>query len=280
MAFFTPATSIFLIPILLAPPGWSQATLPSAGSQTVVLQLKVIDSDGAQIPIGSRGSKGFSFEVTDQNGAGVAEAAVAIRLPDSGASGLFADGSHSGVVYTDANGKAHVDGITWNTTAGALTVRVTATKGDIHAGILVEQVLVASSPNPGLAAPRLEPAAPVRAVAVATSAATTPADETALNTIAAPGESLPVRPAIRASIPVSDAPLLRTAGPSVSISNDDSGPAYHGSSSKKKWIMIGLAIAAGAGAAYAASAFAKGGSSTGGSSSISIGAPTVSVGHP
>lgn len=268
----TPVVSLILIPLLLAPPGWSQAAVAPAPVQPGSLQLKLVESDGPQIATNSRGSKGFSFQVTDANGTGIADAAVALRLPDSGASGLFADGSHSGVIYSDASGRAHVDGILWNAVPGQVMVRVTATKGDAHAGMLVEQTLV-SGAGANLSAPRLEAAAP-RA-----PQATTAEDAAPLNTIAA--DAVSVRPAVRATLPASEVPFLRSASPSVSISNDGSGPAYHGSyGNKKKWILIGLAIAAGAGAAFAASTLAKGGSTAASSSSISIGAPTVSVGHP
>lgn len=275
---FTPLVSLLLIPLLIAPPGWSQ-TAPSSAPQNN-LQLRLVDSDGSQIAVSSHSTKGFYVQVTDGNGAPVAEAAVALRLPDSGATGLFADGSHSAVAYTDASGRAHLDGIQWNATAGALAVRVTATKGDEHAGILVEQALVAgvvSSPRPNLPAPRLEAAVAPANPAPAQAAAD---DSAPLNTIGGSLES--VRPAIRAAAPgAAAAPFLRSAEPSVSISNDGTGPAYHGtqSGSKRKWLILGLVVAAGAGAAFAASTMGKG-STAASSSSISIGAPTVSVGHP
>ena len=288
LASFSPVVSLFLVPMLIAPPGWAQTVEAPTGG---VLQVKVIDADSPQVPVSSRSARGFSVQVTDGSGVAIADAAVALRLPDSGASGVFADGSHAAVVYTDASGRAHVEGIQWNASAGIATMRITASKGEQHAGILVEETLVAASGNQDIAAPRLQ-AARLQAVAPplagqsasATSSPSSPAsdaeDSAPLNTIAGSLDSVPVRPAIRASALGSGVAILRSATPSVSILNDGSGPAYHSSFNKKKWIMIGLAIAAGAGAAYAASSLAKGSSSSASSSSISIGAPTVSVGHP
>ena len=279
LASLTPVVSLFLIPLLAAPPGWSQTAVSQSS-----LQLKIIDSDGSQVAANSRSSKAFFVQVTDGNGAAIPDAAVALRLPDSGASGVFADGSHSAVVYTDASGKAHVDGIQWSATPGALAVRITATKGDDHAGMLLEENLVAGGTT-SVTPPRLEAATPVPvraaepiAPAVASQVRTSE-DAAPLNTIPATNDGVPIRPVMRAAASGSQVPFLRSTEPSVSISNDGPGPAYHGSSSKKKWIWIGLAIAAGAGAAYAVSSMNKG-STAASSSSISIGAPTVSVGHP
>lgn len=281
LAFISPVVSLFLIPMLIAPPGWAQTSGPSGSALSNALQLKVLGGDNTPVPVGSRSNKGFYIEVTDENGTAVNEAAIALRLPDSGASGVFADGSHSAVVYTDGSGKAHIEGIQWNANPGLVTMRITATKGDQHAGILVEENLVATAPKAETGAPRLQAATPGTGVAsTRASSSSTESEDAPLNSIATPSEAVPVRPAIRAAALGSNAPILRSAEPSVSISSDGSGPAYHGSFNKKKWIMIGLAIAAGAGAAYAASSLMKGSSSGSTSSSISIGAPTVSVGHP
>ena len=278
----TPTLSILLASILIAPPGWSQTMSSAAASSS--LQIKVVDSDGPVAVAGATGAKGYFLQVTDANGMPVPEAAVAVRLPESGATGLFADGSHSAVVYTDSSGRAHVGGIQWAATPGPMAIRVTASKGEDHAGILIEQTLTtgAAASQPGISEtvpgpsspPRLEPAPALAAVSNNNEAA----DVAPLNTIVTGPDPAPIRPALRAMAPTPGVSVLRTGTPSVSVSTDGSGPAYHGSFNKK-WIWIGLTIAAAAGAAYAMSSV-KAGSTSSSSSSISIGAPSVSVGHP
>jgi hypothetical protein len=61
----------------------------------------------------------------------------------------------------------------------------------------------------------------------------------------------------------------------------NTGAASSGGHSKAKWIAI-AAVAAGAGLAFALlhTSGSTNGSSSGSTSGISIGAPTVSVGHP
>lgn len=315
LAKFTPTVSLLLIPFLIAPPGWSQAPESARISESNVLQVKVLESDGPQVVVGSHSSKGFSILVSDGAGTGVADAAVVVRLPDGGASGLFSDGSHSAVLYTDAAGRAHVDNIAWGINPGTMVIRVTATKGDEHAGILLDQNLVdqnststslpvAASPGGAVPAsattsriaisqspdkteaaletPKTPDAAPrLESPKVVVSTTRKTDDLSPLNTIAPVAEAASVRPAIRATAPLPEVSVLHSGAPSVSISNDGSGPYYGGGFHKKKWIIIGLTILAGAGAAYAISTMSKSaGSTTAGSSSISIGAPTLSVGHP
>ena len=142
----TPAVALVLIPILTLSPVWGQipaspapAADRAAGADQITIQ--VVDSDGPQSLVGSRSLKGLTVHVTDGNGSPVSDAAIAVRLPDSEPSGLFSDGSRSAVVYTDAAGSARINGIQWNTSPGVVPIRITATNGDRHAGILWEQTL-------------------------------------------------------------------------------------------------------------------------------------------
>ena len=219
------------------------------------------------VAVNSQSTKGFTIQVTDLHGTGVPEAAVAFRLPDSGASGLFRDGSHSAVVYTDSAGNAHVDGIRWSETPGTAAIRITASKGDAHAGLLVEQNLVLPGVDPATV-----PAEPVR------SAPPAPA---VLQTAASPAiPAVSVEPVSRKGNSTL-APSFRPSEmePSISVVSSPESNSI-GGSSKKKWIIIGIAIAAGAGAGFAFASKGKSSSTAAGSSSISFGSPTVSVGHP
>ncbi len=293
---FNANISLVLMPLLVAMPVWAQSDPATPIQSAAVLQLKVADSDGAQVPVNSQGGKGYLVLVTDAYGVPTPDAAVALRLPDSGPTGVFPDGSHAAVAYTDTSGRAHFTGIRWSSAPGSMPLRLTATKGSAHAGLLIEQLLVSGTATADVPAPRIQ-AAPARLnpLPSATAAAqdpvelqSTPLQSTSLQTIPASVEGAPaVRSAIQAASVApgvsvinsgKSAAMLSAANPSVAVTNDGFGPAYHGS--KKKWIILGVAVAAAAGAAFAVSSMSKAGSSTASSSSISIGAPTVSVGHP
>ena len=205
MPFFvsSSAISFTLIPLLVAMPVWAQSDLPAASAQPAgSLFVKVIDSDGAQVPANSRSAKGFSVLVTDAAGGPIADAAIALRLPDSGATGVFADGAHSAVAYSDSSGHARFDGIQWGPAAGVMAIRLTATKANEHAGLLLEQTLLngaaaaPSSPALAVAAPRLDiaPAVPAPRPTLAS------AEPGELNSIPAHLDAAPVvRPVVNAA---------------------------------------------------------------------------------
>ena len=265
--FRTPLIPLVLVPLLIGQPVWAQAPVGSASDEAdegASLQLRVVSSDGSRIAVNSRSAKGFTVQVTDLHGAPVPEAAVAFRLPDSGASGAFPDGSHSAVVYTDSAGVAHVDSVQWRETPGVAAVRITASKGNAHAGLLVEQTLVA--PGAGTAT-AMAAAEPVR------SAPPSPAP--AMLQAAAPPltPSVSVEPVGRKGMSALETGFRRSEAEPSSETNSIGG-------SKKKWIILGIVIAAGAGAGFAFANKGKSSSTAAAPSSISFGSPTVSVGHP
>jgi hypothetical protein len=267
----TPLIPLFLIALLVGQPVWAQNAIASASDEVgegANLQLRVVSSDSSHIAIKSRSAKGFTIQVTDSLGAPVPEAAVAFRLPDSGSSGTFLDGSHSAVVYTDSLGTAHVDSIQWSETPGVAAVRITASKGNAHAGLLVEQNLV--SPD----------ASSVTATAEPIRSAPAPSSPAVLQTAAPlPSPSVSIEPLNRKGISALDPSFRRSeAEPSVSIVSSRQEESIGGS--KKKWIILGIAIAAGAGAGFAFASQGKSGSTAAAPSSISFGSPTISVGHP
>ena len=143
---FSPFLSLLLTPLLVVAPVWAQVpAAPDAES----LQLRLVESDSGQVQAGSHAVKGFTVEVKDSDGSVVPDAAVAFRLPDSGATGTFADHTHAAVSYTDSLGRAHVGGIQWSAIPGLVPVRISATKGTTHAGMLIEQALLSSSAKVG-----------------------------------------------------------------------------------------------------------------------------------
>ena len=262
--------------------------------------------------------------VTDQSGTGVANAAVIFRLPDSGPSGAFADGTRSSIVYTDAQGKARTGPIHWGDTPGIVSLRITAAQAAAHAGLLFEETLSSTAP----ASPALATAIPAAAPVIATQVIATPVIATPV--IATPGPrlapgnlpaarrspgvvienvsakstahkrarpvadpddeetdpteaaaALPKTAAIDYDSPDANVPIRHSSetgadeGDSPGISVTNAGGDVHSGHSKKKW-LIALAAAAGAGVALAMLHRSSGSSTSG----LSIGSPSISVGHP
>ena len=107
----------------------------------LILQLRVVEGDGAAYPAGSRAVRGLTIEVTDEAGQLVPNAAVSFRLPESGPTGVFANGTRTEITSSGPNGRATVWGMKWNRIAGTFAIRVTAAKGETRAGAIVQQVL-------------------------------------------------------------------------------------------------------------------------------------------
>ncbi len=273
--FRTPLIPFVLVPLLMGEPVWAQVPVLPASDEAgggSNLQLRVISADDSRLPVNSRSVKGFTVQVTNANGAGVPEAAVVFRLPDSGPSGVFQDGSHSAVAYTDKTGAARADGIRWSETPGVAAIRITASKGEDHAGVLVEQTLV----SPGAGPVATAAAEPARSAPLPPA----PAILESSVSVAAPMPSTPsisVTPLGRKSA-LSDS-FRAEAEPSLSIVSSPGERLSSGG--KRKWIILGLAIAAGAGAGLVfANRSSKSSSTATVASSISFGSPSVSVGHP
>src|SRR5579884_3451236 len=108
----------------------------------MVLQLRVIDGEGAVYSAGSRATRGLAVKVTDENGNAVDGAAVSFQLPADGATGRFSNGGRTEIVSTKADGLASVWGMQWSKTPGAFEVHITASKGQARAGLAVAQTIV------------------------------------------------------------------------------------------------------------------------------------------
>ena len=107
----------------------------------VIVQLRVVEGEGAVYATGSRASRGITVQVTDETGSPVDGASVSFRLPDQGPTGTFTGGLRSEVVTTHADGRASVWGMQWNKTPGPFEVRITALKDQARAGIVSSQFL-------------------------------------------------------------------------------------------------------------------------------------------
>jgi hypothetical protein len=107
----------------------------------VVIQLRVVEGDGAVYAVGSRATRGLAVQVTGETGKPVDAAAVSFQLPGDGPGGSFTGGGRTEIVTTKADGIATVWGMQWNRTPGVFEIKVTASKGQARAGVAVTQYL-------------------------------------------------------------------------------------------------------------------------------------------
>lgn len=114
---------------------------PAATREVAILQIRVVEGEGAVQAAGSRATRGLSVEVTDETGKPVGGAAVNFRLPEEGPSGVFANGMKTEVVITSSDGRATLWGMQWNRVEGPFQIRVTAAKGQARAGTVIAQYL-------------------------------------------------------------------------------------------------------------------------------------------
>src|ERR1035438_10312627 len=101
---------------------------PGAAAQAPVakLNLVIVEGDGAINNIRQRTAREPVVQVEDENHKPVAGAAVVFLLPDRGAGGTFADGSHSLTVITNEQGRAVARGLRPNTGQGQFQIHVNA----------------------------------------------------------------------------------------------------------------------------------------------------------
>lgn len=203
--------------------------------------MRVIEGEGAVHATGSKASHPIVVQVTDETGSPVEGATVSFRLPDEGATGIMASGVRTDLVTTDAQGRAALRGLQFGRTPGQLQIRITAAKGEARAGTLSTQFLTGKG------------AAAIPAV-------------------------------IAAATPLPAGPLATAPGsPAWTPNSSNAGfvKSGVGDSHRTRWIVIGLAVAAGAGAGFALRGHGSSNPSTNsGSLPPNIGAPTITIGHP
>ena len=90
------------------------------------LNLVIVEGQGAINNIRQRTAREPIVQVEDENHKPIAGAAVVFLLPDQGASGVFANGSHMLTVTTDSQGRAVAHGFRPNGVQGKLQMRVSA----------------------------------------------------------------------------------------------------------------------------------------------------------
>ena len=122
----------------------------AAKAQIAILQIQVVDGEGAVHPPGTHAPRFLAVEVTDETGKPVGGAAVSFHLPEDGPSGTFANGLRTDVATSDSRGHAAVHGVTLNRQPGRFQVRIVAAKEQARAGIVSFQYIAEPA---GVAAP-------------------------------------------------------------------------------------------------------------------------------
>ena len=115
--------------------------LAVSADASVIVQLRVVEGEGATYRTGTRATRGLTVLVTDEAGQPLDMASVSFRLPDQGASGTFSSGLRTEVVTTGPDGRASVWGMQWSKTSGTVQIHITAAKEQARAGIISTQYL-------------------------------------------------------------------------------------------------------------------------------------------
>jgi len=104
-----------------------------------MLNLIVVEGEGAINNIRQRTARETIVQVEDENRKPVAGAVVVFTLPNQGAGGTFADGAQTLTVTTDAQGRAVAQGLRVNRIAGRWEMRVNASLGNRTGSVTVTQ---------------------------------------------------------------------------------------------------------------------------------------------
>jgi hypothetical protein len=122
----------------------------TATAQVAILQIRVVEGEGAVHAPGSRGTRPLTVEVTDETGKPVEGAAVSFHLPEQGPGGVFSNGMRTEVAVTDSHGHASAHGLQLNRAPGRFQIRIVASKEQARAGMVSFQYI--AEPGSGAAA--------------------------------------------------------------------------------------------------------------------------------
>jgi len=117
---------------------------PGAIAQIAILQIQVLEGEGAVHAAGSRSQRPITVQVTDETGKPVQGAAVSFRLPEEDTT-QFLNGMKTDVQITGPDGRVSLWGIQWGRTPGNLRIRLTAAKDQARAGAIVAQYITDSA---------------------------------------------------------------------------------------------------------------------------------------
>jgi len=125
---------------------------PAAQAGPGQLNIVIVEGEGSINNIKQRTAREPIVQVEDENHKPVAGAAVVFLLPNQGAGGTFANGSHTLTVTTDANGRAVAHGFHPNHVQGQYQMHVTASAGGKTASAAISQTNTVAAVAAGTAA--------------------------------------------------------------------------------------------------------------------------------
>jgi hypothetical protein len=120
-----------------------------ATAQVAILQIQVVEGEGAVHAPGSRSARPVTVEVTDESGAPVAGAAVTFHLPAGGPGGTLTNGLRTDVAVTDGQGRVSLRALQVNRIPGRFGIRIVASKEQARAGLISAQYV--AEPRSGAA---------------------------------------------------------------------------------------------------------------------------------
>jgi hypothetical protein len=126
---------------------WDGASPGFFSQEATTPQIKIIvlEGDGAINNIRQRTTREPIVQVEDENHKPVAGALVVFTLPDSGAGGVFSNGSSTSMVYTDQKGQAVARGIQANKIAGQFQIKISASFKGMTATNTISQTNAAAA---------------------------------------------------------------------------------------------------------------------------------------
>jgi len=110
-------------------------------AQVTVLQIQVVEGEGAVHSPGAHAARPLTVSVTDDAGSPVASAAVTFHLPDDGPGGTFVNGLRTDVAITDSRGRATIRAFQANRVPGRFQIRIVASKEHARAGTISFQYI-------------------------------------------------------------------------------------------------------------------------------------------
>ena len=134
---------------------WLLSAAPAL-AQVAILQIRVIEGEGAVHLPGSHGTRPITVEITEETGKPVSGAAVSFHLPENGPGGAFVNGLRTEVVITDVHGRASLHGLLANRIPGRFQIRILASKEQARAGTVSFQYV--AEPKGGAATSSATPA--------------------------------------------------------------------------------------------------------------------------
>jgi len=148
---------------------WCLFWAAPALAQVAILQIRVIEGEGAVHLPGSRSTRPITVEITEETGKPVPGAAVSFHLPEDGPGGAFVNGLRTEVVITDARGRASLHGLLANRIPGRFQIRILASKEQARAGTVSFQYV--AEPRGGVTAASASPAGRRKWIVVAAAVA-------------------------------------------------------------------------------------------------------------